>query len=135
MLQLRCSEKSGAVIDKDWSFCLSNIYVVGGNRAATEKQKYENNGRKRDRKNIENDRNDLQSESNRSSVQYIIVESKASNTKHCLWPSWAGEHARRGQPDSGSGQLEVRHHEPGERNPAERPPVGSPRLRQVPEAP
>lgn len=46
-------------------------------------------------------------------------------------PSWAGEHARRGQPDSGPGQLEVRHHEPGEGNPAERPPVGAARLRQV----
>lgn len=48
-----------------------------------------------------------------------------------LLSSWQGEHARRGQPDSDSGQLEVRHPEPDERTSAERPPVSAARLRQV----
>lgn len=55
-MQLRCSEKSkrrwgnlGLFLQKTDRFACPT-YVDGGNWAATEKQKYENNGRKRDRK-------------------------------------------------------------------------------------
>lgn len=107
--------------------------MVRGNWAATKKQNYELRGNE-GRKKIQKENESLFSQL-KSNVKYVNVETSRVTWHHCLWPSWAGEHARRGQPDSGSGQLEVRHHEPGEWTPAERPPVGSPRLRQVPAAP
>lgn len=53
------------------------------------------------------------------------------NSAVTFCPSWQGEHAQCGQPDRGSGQLAVRHHQPDERAPAEWPPVSPAGLRQV----